>query len=209
MAGAIGGDGRFLMDVLAEAGVHTELLVFQKEIRTGHAIIQRTPDGENAILLYGGANRCITADAIQRALEPFQAGDLLVVQNEINALEDVIAQAHARGMTVALNASPADEAVRELPSDQIDILMVNMEEARKLTGLPQDADRETVLLKIGAAYPQSQVVVTSGVEGAWFLRHGREFHQEARRVQSVDTTSAGDTFTGFYLGSLLQGSTMA
>ena len=86
IAGAIGPDGRFLMDTLNDAGVHTELLMLQKEQHTGHAIIQCLPDGENGILLHSGANHCITVDMVVRALEGFGEGDLLVVQNEINAL---------------------------------------------------------------------------------------------------------------------------
>lgn len=72
IAGAIGHDGRFLMDVLNDAGVHTELLMLLKEQQTGHAIIQRQPDGENGILLHSGANHCITSEMVERVLEPFE-----------------------------------------------------------------------------------------------------------------------------------------
>lgn len=112
IAGAIGADGRFLMDTLADAGVHTEQLMLLKECQTGHAIIQRLPDGENGILLFSGANHCITAEMAERILEPFGEGDLLLIQNEITAVPEIVAMAHDRGMTVAVNASPVDDILR-------------------------------------------------------------------------------------------------
>ena len=209
IAGAIGADGRFLMDILEEAGVHTEQLMLLKETRTGEAIIQRTPDGENAILLYSGANHCISEDMLRRALEPFGEGDLLLIQNEINGVPDIIRAAHEKGMTVALNASPVTEELLNLPKGQIDILLVNETEAAQLLSMPAGADMEALLAGMETAYPEAHVVVTAGAAGAWVLRHGHRHFQPAVPVTAVDTTCAGDTFTGFYLGSIMRGETAA
>lgn len=132
-----------------------------------------------------------------------------MVQNEINALPQIIRRAHEKKMTVAVNASPVDDVVRELPPEQLDILLINRIEGTQLLGLPQDTDRETVLNKLAERYPETQVVITSGTSGVWILQHGRLHHQKAYPVEAVDTTSAGDTFAGFFLGSLMGGLTMA
>ena len=81
-AGAVGRDGLFLLEELREAGVRTESVEVLEDARTGHAIIQRTPSGENCILLYGGANRRITREQIDRVLSDFGPGDALALQNE-------------------------------------------------------------------------------------------------------------------------------
>ena len=112
-------------------------------------------------------------------------------------------------MTVAVNASPVDDVIRNLPPEQLDILLLNRVEAAQLLGLPLDAERDAILNALAERYPETQVVMTSGSLGARILQHGRVHHQHAYPVKAVDTTSAGDTFTGFYLGTLMQGGTMA
>ena len=67
-AGAVGkGDSRMLLDALERAGVHTEL-IRKKDCSSGHAIIQNTPDGENCIMLYGGANQEITREEARQGV---------------------------------------------------------------------------------------------------------------------------------------------
>ena len=95
MAGAVGTDGRFLLDELAAAGVHTELVRELETVRTGNAIIQNDKTGDNCILLYGGANRAITEQQVEQTLAAFTAGDWLLLQNEINGLPYLMRQAQA------------------------------------------------------------------------------------------------------------------
>ena len=83
-AGMIGEDGMFLLDVLKKADVDISKTKVSKEIRTGNAIIQNDADGDNCILLFGGANRAIDEKYIAEVLEGFSAGDILVCQNEIS-----------------------------------------------------------------------------------------------------------------------------
>ena len=96
-AGAVGPDGQFLVDLLQEAGVDTHLVKRLESVRTGNAIIQRDPEGNNCILLYGGANQAITREQVKESLEGFGAGDYIVLQNEINQMPFLMEQAHAKG----------------------------------------------------------------------------------------------------------------
>lgn len=209
ICGAIGADGRPLMEELDQAGVHTEYLLLLKSQPTGHAIIQRTRNGANCILLYAGANHCITQECIERALEAFEPGDLVLISNEINALPQIVEAAHAKGMRVALNASPMDESLKAIPPESIDILLLNHVEAAMLMDMDPDTDADTLAAGLIARLPETQVVLTLGNRGAMVLQHGRVHMQPALPVRPVDTTSAGDTFTGYYLAALLGGSTMA
>ena len=85
-AGSVGEDGRFLLRQLQEAGVDTGCVTVRDDVRTGHAIIQNSPDGDNCILLYGGANQMLTEAYVDEVLSNFSAGDILLLQNEVNQM---------------------------------------------------------------------------------------------------------------------------
>lgn len=95
-AGKIGGDGTVLTDILRESGVDTDFVTVG-DGPSGHAVIQVDPSGQNCILLFGGCNQEITHEEIDRALARFQAGDYLILQNEINGLDYLMTQAARRG----------------------------------------------------------------------------------------------------------------
>ena len=80
---------------------------------TGKAIIQVSDAGQNAIILYEGANREMDRDFIEHVLAQFQAGDILVLQNEINLVPEIIESAQRRGLRIALNPSPANEVIHQ------------------------------------------------------------------------------------------------
>ena len=197
-AGCIGQDGLFLRDLLAENGADvTHLRVV--EAATGHAVIQIDPAGQNSILLHGGANRQITAAHRAAALADCDPGDWLLLQNEINDVAALIEAGHARGMTVALNPSPF-AGTEALPLDPIDWFLVNEFEAAQLAGGPGDpADRLT------ARFPAAAFVITQGAAGALYAKGSERCFVPACPVQAVDTTGAGDTFTGYLLAELTAG----
>ena len=102
-------NGEFLVEQLKEAGVNTDPVVVDEDCSTGHAIIQNDAEGDNCILLYGGANQRITKEQIDAALEQFDAGDYLVLQNEISNLPYLMEKAAEKQMKIVLNPSPMDE----------------------------------------------------------------------------------------------------
>ena len=206
-AGAIGRDGRFLLEELQEAGVHTGYVEVLEDVSTGHAIIQRTPSGENCILLYGGANRSITREQVDRVLAGFGPGDALVLQNEISQLPYLAERAKARGMTVALNPSPMEEGLLPL-LPLADYLLLNEIEAAQLcqclgSALPEA--EEDLAAALAAAPPSTAVGLTLGPRGSLYADGTRLARQAAVPVRAVDTTAAGDTYTGFFLAGALEG----
>ena len=202
MAGAVGEDGLFLLEELNRSGVNTRF-IYQTESQTGHAIIQNSPDGDNCILLFGGANRSVTPEMAASVIEQFKRGDLLLVQNEISSLRPIMRLGKQRGMHVALNPSPmvADQIRELLP--YTDTLLLNRIEANQLLDLEDEP--EALLCLLRDRFGCGEIVLTLGGEGALLLREGRILRQEAFPVKAVDTTGAGDTFTGYYLAGLLQG----
>ena len=201
-AGAIGTDGQFLLDELRAAGVDTRYTVVLEDTKTGHAIIQKGPDGDNCILLYGGANQKITPEQIDRTLENFEAGELLVVQNEISSLDYLVSAARSRGMKVALNPSPMEERLLPL-IPQVDYLILNEIEAAQFLGLEEPGDPDEMLDELLRRFPAVTIALTLGKDGSIFGQGNTRIHQEAAPVQAVDTTAAGDTFTGYLLAGLM------
>ncbi len=133
-AGSIGEDGRFLLEQLQDAGVDTRYVTVLETVRTGNAIIQNDKEGDNCILLYGGANQAVTTDQADAVLEHFRKGDFLVLQNEINELAYIMERAHERGMKIVLNPSPMDEKIQGLPLGYVDYFMLNEIEASQILG---------------------------------------------------------------------------
>ena len=201
-AGCIGAGGESLIALLEENGVNTDCVISVPETQ-GHTVIQVTPEGENCILLFGGSNRCVTPRQIEDTLSRFGPGDYLVLQNEINLLPEIIDRAAERGMRIVLNPSPFDSALREVDFQKLAWLMVNELEAEQMTG---ESDPERAALALRARYPRLSAVITLGEKGSIAFRaDGPEIvWQEAVRVRAVDTTAAGDTYTGFFIAGLME-----
>ena len=204
-AGLIGSDGRFLRDICRESGVKTEY-IRETEKRTGNAIIQVSEEGQNCIILYPGANREQTEAYIDEVLKGFSAGDILLLQNEINLLHYLISEGTKKGMKIALNPSPFDEKITTCDLSKVSLFLINEVEGEQITG---EKDPEQILQKMELLYPGAETVLTLGDKGAVYANGTERIRQEPVRVKAVDTTAAGDTFTGYYLASVMEGKTKA
>lgn len=211
-AGAIGEDGQFLLEVLKEAGVHTETVRIVHQERTGNAIIQKDPSGDNCIILYGGANRTITRQHIHETLALFSSGDFLLLQNEINDIAYIAEEAHKKEMTIFLNPSPMDENIFTVPLECIDYFILNEIEAKQLLDRQNDFTEnpsgKCLAARLLERFPHAHFVLTLGKEGAIYIDKDGSIDQAIYEVPVVDTTAAGDTFTGFFIASLTQGATV-
>ncbi|MCI8376500.1 MAG: ribokinase [Lachnospiraceae bacterium] len=206
-AGSIGEDGRFLLAQMEEAGVHTQCITVLEETRTGNAIIQNDTEGDNCIILYGGANQAITREQVDEVMRQCQKGDFLVLQNEINELAYIMEQAHKNGLRIVLNPSPMNEKIRRLPLEYVDYFLLNEVEAGQILGreVKEGFDKEELGKALRECFPKAMIVLTLGKEGSMYLDEKESFLQPSYRVRAVDTTAAGDTFTGYFIGGLLRG----
>lgn len=200
-AGCIGPEGEFLRDKLTSAGVDTTF-VRQVEGSTGHAIIQVDRSGQNSILLYDGANSRITESFVDQVLEHFAPGDVVLLQNETSCVGYIMDRAAALGMRIALNAAPANEKLNGLPLEKLSWLLVNEVEGAFLAGTE---DPEEIARVLTARYPKTMLVLTLGVQGSLAALGQERVRMPARTVKAVDTTAAGDTFTGYFLRGVLDG----
>lgn len=202
-AGSIGiEDGSPLLELLKSSGVNTEF-VKSLPCPTGHAIIQVNENGQNCILLYGGANQQVSKDQIDDTLSHFAAGDMVILQNEINNLAYLMETAGKKGMIIVFNPSPMTPELLTLPLNYVQYFLLNEIEAQALNGsqVPDEKLAGELLKK----YPRSHIVVTLGSNGCVYADKGRTCYCPAYRVSAVDTTAAGDTFTGYFVEGISEG----
>lgn len=200
-AGLIGKEGEMLRQAMADAGVDCKF-TRTVDVPTGHAVIQVDQNGQNCILLFGGANRSLTSEFINEVLDDFEDGDMLLLQNEINRLAEIVEKAYARGMKIVLNPSPFDDGLKTVDFNKISLLLLNEVEGWQLTGETAPKD---VLSALKRQFPQTEVVLTLGADGAWYQQGEILIYQAAYPVDAVDTTAAGDTFTGYFLAGRAEG----
>jgi len=197
-AGQVGPEGRGLLDKLVGLGVDMRFTQAGPE-PTGHAIIQVDASGQNSIVLFPGANTCISRRAIDATLEYFDAGDILLLQNEINELPYIIEQGHRQKLRICFNPAPFGPEVPDYPLDRIDIMVVNETEGMGLAGT---SSTDGLLIRLGEKWPRGEIVLTLGERGAQYCSPEGELEIPAVQVQAVDTTAAGDTFIGYFLAGL-------
>lgn len=203
--GAVGRDGQWLCDLMRENGVDVHLVQIV-EGASGHAVIQLV-QGQNSILVCGGANQKIGPEQVRQALAECGTGDVLLLQNETSSVVEAIRMAKEKGMTVAFNASPITDGMAAYPMDQVDLFFVNEGEGMVLAGTDRP-DPEQVLDALRKKY-KAGVVLTLGGDGAYYQDRDVRLYQPAFSVPVVDTTGAGDTFTGYFLANLHRGTAEA
>jgi ribokinase len=200
MAGKIGGDGEFLLELLRSYGVNTDH-VAQYEGATGQALIQLDKNRQNAIVLFSGGNALITDDEVNRTLAQFGPGDIVVLQNEINRTAEVMRAAKKRGLKIYLNPSPYDEKINKLSLDLADAFFVNEIEGAALANLPQGSSFPAILEKLVKKFPHAEIILTAGKDGAFYGFNAIREKGDIIDLPVADTTAAGDTFTGYFIAA--------
>ena len=201
--GAVGEDGDMLVAALSEAGVNTAGVLRMAE-SSGHAVIQVDIEGQNSIVISGGTNRKLPESHLRNAVDALAEGDWLLLQNEINDLELVIALAAERGARIALNLAPPDARIHNYPIERLALLIVNEAEANALAGTDSPSAAFDALI---ARFPGVSLLLTMGRDGLLLYDHGQGQRLQAGTyaVEAVDETAAGDAFVGYLMAGLVAG----
>lgn len=199
--GMIGEDGGVFLDACREYGIHADY-IRTVDARTGHAIIQIDKNAQNCILLYGGANQALTEAYVDEVISQFDKGDVLLLQNEVNLMPYIVDRGYAQGMKIVLNPSPFDDKLKAVDMTKISLFLLNEIEGYQLTGCREP---DAIIDSIRERFPHAAVVLTLGSDGAVYADQSCKHFQPIFPVKTVDTTAAGDTFTGYFIAGLAQG----
>ncbi|KAF9970308.1 hypothetical protein BGZ73_007006 [Actinomortierella ambigua] len=227
-AGKIGGDGVWIKELMEQAGVDTTYVKVSTHEASGRAIIQLSEENrDNAIVLFPGTNNTVTLEEARHVLRDFGPGDWIVMQNEISAGGDIMRAAKEKGLTVCFNPSPmTPDLPKQFPLHLVDYLLINEIEAQGLYAYLKSSHKEGESLSSAShitprecfpvlekAYGEiSGIVITLGGDGLvarFRMNEGDDKLQEFRldvvpTRQVVNTTGAGDTWTGYFVANLVR-----
>jgi ribokinase len=172
----------------------------------GTAFIQVDPSGENCIILNKGVNHKFTKERINSVISSLHEGDLIVLQNEINELETIIKSAKLKGLKIAFNPSPFESKILDLPLQEVDYLIFNEVEGRMLSHF---SEPDKILKTLHNRYPNTVLVLTLGSIGVMAQQANMTYEMSGLKVEAVDTTAAGDAFTGYFLAGVQKGLSVA
>lgn len=203
-AGMVGAGGELLAESLRESGVDVSRLG-RTEAPQGHAVIQVSPSGENGIIICAGSNFEVSREYVDSVLDTAPGRCHVMLQNEISNVEYIIEESARRGHRVMFNASPFEEALGQIDLNSVAWLMVNEIEGAQMSGR---SEPERIIAALRERNPELGVVLTLGGDGAICSRGDETVRQGIFRVITVDTTGAGDTFTGFFAAAIDGGSSL-
>lgn len=195
-AGLIGEDGDLLLDTCKKSNVDT---TFIKRIgsKSGQAVIQVDKNAQNCILVHKGANGEVTKEYVDTVLQNFVEGDMIILQNEINMIDYIMDRAYEKSMIIVLNPSPLDDKLFACDLEKVSVFIMNEVEGSAIAKGKENP--QEILDFMMEKYPSSKVVLTLGEDGAYYRDKERQVYQPIFKTTAVDTTAAGDTFTGYFI----------
>ena len=198
--GEVGKDnsGQMMLDEMKANGIDVAGIRENDQVGTGTASILLDENGQNSILIYGGANQQLSPTDVEAAKDKITAADFVVAQFETPQAATLRAfqLAKANGVTTILNPAPAQKIDPEVLK-LTDLIIPNETESAELTGVI--ITDETSMLISAAKFAQMGVrnlIITVGAKGAFYCTQDGYSFIPAFKVNAVDTTAAGDTFIG-------------
>jgi ribokinase len=197
LIGQVGEDeaGTQLLAGLERDQINIHAVARTSSYGSGLAVVTVDPKGENTIVVIPGANQGVDQAHVHKASQSFAGANVVLLQLEIpmSGVIEAAKQGHQVGAKVMLNPSPMQSLPPELLTD-VDVLVLNQHESQAITGYSEPDASANALLKQGF----ETIVITVGSNGAWVADQvmAHPMHVPGIQVKAVDSTGAGDAFTG-------------
>ncbi|KAF4386838.1 hypothetical protein F8388_006793 [Cannabis sativa] len=214
--GQVGNDahGKLITEALGNGGVCLDRLSTVDASPTGHAVVMLQSDGQNSIIIVGGANMtCWPETLSDKDSELVRNAGIVLLQREIpdSVNIQVAKAARSAGVPVILDAGGVDSPVPQELLNSVDIFSPNESELRRLTGMPTETFEQITQAVVKChEMGVKQVLVKLGEKGSALFTKGEEPIKQpvisAEKV--VDTTGAGDTFTASFAVAFVEGKSM-
>ena len=213
MLGAIGNDshGEMQRDSLQRSGVDVSGLITKERVSTGTAFITVNKEGNNSIVVVQGANEQFTPEDIEAHRDLLEECEIVILQLEIpmDTVLYAVKLARTLGKTVILDPAPVPEHFPEELYQYVDIIKPNESELSRLTGIADTQNHLEEAVQIVKDHGVKNVLVTLGGDGVYLdTENESPVHIPAKKVEVVDTTAAGDSFTAALAAMLLEGKTL-
>ena len=213
MLGAIGNDshGEMQRDSLQRSGVDVSGLITKENVSTGTAFITVNKEGNNSIVVVQGANAQFTPEDIEAHRDLLEECEIVILQLEIplDTVLYAVKLARTLGKTVILDPAPVPEHFPKELYQYVDIIKPNESELSRLTGIADAQNHLEEAVQIVKDHGVRNVLVTLGGDGVYLdTENEAPVHIPAKKVEVVDTTAAGDSFTAALAAMLLEGKTL-
>jgi ribokinase len=192
---------------LIEERIDTRYIFFDNDVPTGVAFIVVDEHGENSIVVASGANARLSPADIDTAQDEIFSANVLLVQLEspIEAIRSAVIKSHEKNTIVILNPAPAQSLDQNL-LQEIDIITPNKVEAEMITGIKvTDEGSLRSIVKKFFEYGIKNVLITLGSNGIFAGLPNNMKFIPAFKVSPIDSTGAGDVFSGSFAAFLAEG----
>lgn len=206
--GQVGDDsnGIFMIDALKLDGINTDHVGINQVDGTGSAVILLDSQGQNSIMVYGGANQAMKTEVIADSQALIKSADILISEFETpqEVTYEAFKLAKQHGVTTILNPAPASKIIYGL-LEVTDLIVPNETESATLTGIEvNDTDSMDQNAAKFSEMGIDNLIITVGDRGAYYHTPSDSGFVPAFKVKAKDTTAAGDTFIGAFSSQINQ-----